>query len=190
MLTPLTTDFLTFDGAAVNPPSTIADSDSFSTRNSFCGGQVGVRWQEAFGKLNLGVTGKIALGATEQRVAIDGFSVLNTPGAGVTVAPGGILAQTTNGGTHSRSVFSVVPELGLNVGWQFTPWLSANLGYTYLYWSDVVRPGAQIDPRVNPFVVPTDQNFGGGPSTGHPAFVFHSSDFWAQGLNVGLTLRF
>ena len=44
--------------------------------------------------------------------------------------------------------------------------------------------------RVSPFVVPTDQNFGGGPATGHPAFGFHSSDFWAQGVNVGMTLRF
>jgi hypothetical protein len=40
-------------------------------------------------------------------------------------------------------------------------------------------------------LVPTDQAFGlAGPPSAHPVFGFHSSDFWAQGLNFGLTLRF
>jgi hypothetical protein len=189
-LTPLTADFLTFDGASVNPPSTVADFDSFKTRNHFYGGQIGGRWEECFGKLSVGLTGKVALGGTEQRVVIEGGSVLNTPGAPAVVVPGGILAQVSNIGTHSRDVFSVVPEVGLNVGWQITSNLSANVGYTFIYWTDVVRPGAQIDTRVSPFIVPTDQNFGGGTPSGHPAFTFKNSDFWAQGVNFGVTLRF
>jgi hypothetical protein len=54
----------------------------------------------------------------------------------------------------------------------------------------VARPGAEIDTRVNPFVVPSDQRFGTGPAGGHPLFDFHNSDFWAQGVNFGVTLRF
>jgi hypothetical protein len=189
-LTPLTADFLTFDGASVNPPSTVADFDSFKTRNHFYGGQIGGRWEECFGKLSVGLTGKVALGGTEQRVVIEGGSVLNTPGTTSVVVPGGILAQVSNIGTHSRDVFSVVSEVGLNVGWQVTPNVSVNVGYTFIYWTDVLRPGAQIDTRVSPFVVPTDQNFGGGTPSGHPAFAFKNSDFWAQGVNFGVTLRF
>jgi hypothetical protein len=189
-LTPLTTDVLTFQGASVNPPSTVGDFDGFRTRNHFYGGQIGARWQSTFGPVEVGVVGNIALGATDQRVDIAGSSALFTPGAAPTVVPGGILAQPTNMGSHSRNVFSVVPELGVNVGWKVTPWLTANVGYTFLYWSDVVRPGAQIDSRINPVNVPTDQNFGQGAAGGHPLFDFHTSDFWAQGFNFGVELRF
>ncbi|HKI33066.1 MAG TPA: BBP7 family outer membrane beta-barrel protein [Gemmataceae bacterium] len=189
-LTPLTPGFLSFDHGPADPPDTVADFDGFHTRNHFYGGQVGARWQQCFGKFDVGVTGKLALGANSQQIVIDGVSTLNVPGVGVTTAPGGLLAQTSNGGAHSRTAFSVVPELGVNVGWQVTPWLNASVGYTFLYWSDVVRPGAQIDSRVSPFRVPTDQDFGTAPGSGHPAFGFHSSDFWAQGLNFGITLRF
>jgi hypothetical protein len=189
-LTPLATDYLTFQGASVNPPSTLADFDSFRTRNHFNGGQVGARWQQVFGPLELGVTAKVALGATDQRVQIDGATTLLTPGAAATTVPGGILAQQSNIGTYSHSAFSVVPEVGVNVGWRITDSLTANVGYTFIYWTEVVRPGAQIDPRVNPFAVPSDSSFGQGPVGGHPVFVLHQSDFWAQGLNFGVTLRF
>jgi Putative beta barrel porin-7 (BBP7) len=189
-LTPLVPNYLTFDGGAVNPPSTLGDFDGFRTRNHFYGGQVGARWQGTFGPLAVSALAKVALGATEQRAQVEGASALLTPGAAAVVAPGGILALPSNGGSYSHSAFSVVPEFGLNLGWQVTPWLTANVGYTFLYWSDVARPGAQIDRRVSPFAVPTDQNFGMGSASGHPAFGFQSSDFWAQGLNFGVAVRF
>jgi hypothetical protein len=189
-LTPLTTDYLTFLGPSVNPPNTLTDFDSFRTRNHFNGGQLGARWQRAFGRLEVDVTGKLALGATDQRVQIDGGTTLLTPGAAPTTVPGGILAQQSNIGTFSHSTFSLVPEVGLNVGVRITENVSAHVGYTFLYWTHVVRPGDEIDPRVNPFVVPSDQRFGAGPSGGHPVFSFHDSDFWAQGINFGVSLRF
>jgi len=189
-LTPLVSDDLTFLGASVNPPSSLADFDGFRTRNHFNGGQLGARWQRSFGHFDVGVTGKLALGATDERVQIEGASLLLTPGAAPTAALGGILAQQGNIGTYSHSTFSAVSEVGLNLGWRVTENLSATMGYTFLYWTHVARPGAQIDPRVNPFAVPTDQDFGGGPATGHPLFSLHTRDFWAQGLNFGVTLRF
>ncbi len=189
-LTPLVPDYLTFAGASANPPSTLSDFDTFRTRNHFYGGQVGARWRRAFGPLEVGVTGKVALGATEERVEIAGASALTAPGAAPVALPGGILAQATNSGRFSRSEFAIVPEFGVNLGWRVTPWLTARVGYTFLYWSDVARPGSQIDRRVSPFLVPTDQDFGTAAASGHPAFAFHGSDFWAQGLNFGLELRF
>jgi hypothetical protein len=189
-LTPLVPNFLKFVGASVAPGSSVADFDGFRTRNHFNGGQIGARWQQVIGPLEVGVTGKVALGATTTRVEIDGATTLNTPGAAPVTVPGGILAQVGNIGTHSHSEFSVVPEVGVNVGWRITDYLTANVGYTFLYWTHVARPGAQIDPRVNPFVVPSDQNFGTGPTAGHPLFGLRTSDFWAQGINFGVTLRF
>ena len=54
----------------------------------------------------------------------------------------------------------------------------------------MVRPGEQIDVAVNSTQVPTSVLF--GPLTGpaRPAFNFRQSDFWAQGLNLGLEFRF
>ena len=37
-------------------------------------------------------------------------------------------------------------ELGLNIGYQLTPNIQLIGGYTWLYWTHVVRPGTEIDP--------------------------------------------
>jgi hypothetical protein len=52
----------------------------------------------------------------------------------------------------------------------------------------VVRPGAQIDPVVNPSLLP----FSGATQTGpaRPAFDYVERQFWMHGINVGLTVRF
>ena len=55
-----------------------------------------------------------------------------------------------------------------------------------LYWTSVARPGDQIDlnidPRQFPPPITTDAT--------RPAFVLHTTDYWAQGVNLGLDLRF
>jgi hypothetical protein len=57
--------------------------------------------------------------------------------------------------------------------------VTATVGYTFLYISSVVRPSDQIDRSVN--IAP--------PNT-RPAFSFHATDFWTQGVNLGLEIRF
>jgi hypothetical protein len=189
-LTPLVPGGLRFLGNPINPPSTISDFDRFHATNHFYGGQLGARWQHNFGSLFVDLTGKIALGANQELVIINGASTLRTPGAASVTAPGGILAQTSNIGRDYRSEFSTVPEIGINMGWCVNEHLTATIGYTFLYWSNVVRPGNQIDPNVNPALPPTDQLFGNGLGQNRPGFSFHSSDFWAQGVNFGLLYRF
>jgi hypothetical protein len=189
-VTPLAPGFLGFQGVPIGPPSTTMDFDRFHTRNNFYGGHLGARWQGYRGPLSLGITAQVALGATDQITNIEGASTLNTPGAAPVTAPGGVLAQTTNIGRHYRSVFSVVPETSVNVGWQITPRLSANVGYSFLYWSDVLRPGNQIDRDINPALPPTSQLFGNGKGEARPGFTFRASDFWAQGINFGLAFRY
>ncbi len=90
--------------------------------------------------------------------------------------------------TIAGSRFAVVPELGLNLGYQFTPVIRGFVGYNFIYWSDVVRPGQQIDLNVNR----TFQPGSAIPRTGAtvPGFPFTGTDFWAQGLTVGLEFRF
>ena len=91
-------------------------------------------------------------------------------------------------GRYFREEFSVLPEGRINVSYQVTSYLEANVGYSILYWNNVVRPGNQIDRVVDQGQVPTDQSFGTAGT--RPAFVFHNTDYWAQGINFGLTFRY
>jgi hypothetical protein len=165
-------------------------SDHFGTRDRFYGGQVGVRAEVWRDRLFASVAAKVALGSTQESVDIGGFTRITPPGGPATVLNGGLLALPSNSGHFSRDRFSVVPEATLNVGYQLTSQLRASVGYTFLYWSNVARPGDQIDRPVNPTLLPTVGN--PGPPVGpiRPAFTFKDTDFWAQGVNFGLEFRF
>lgn len=187
----LVDDTITFRGAFVDAGSVVADFDRFGTHNRFHGVQLGGRYEWCRGILTLGVLGKVGLGWTRQTVRIEGASALLSPGGGVALAPGGLLAQTTNIGHYTDDDFAVVPELGVHANLQLTPRLRARLGYNFLYWSSVVRPGDQIDRVVNPRLAPTAQDFtvpAGLPR--RPAFSFERSDFWAHGVDLGFELTF
>jgi hypothetical protein len=65
----------------------------------------------------------------------------------------------------------------------------AFVGYDFLYWNQVVRPGNQVDRNIN---LSQSAVFGSGTLSGPatPAPLFGRSDFWAQGITFGLELRF
>ena len=105
---------------------------------------------------------------------------------------GGYFAQPTNIGSRTRTVFAVVPEVGINVGYQITPWASVFAGYTFVYTNNVVRATQQVNGSINPTGRPAFTGNPPSPLTGpaQPSFKFNSSDFWAQGITVGLACRF
>jgi hypothetical protein len=164
--------------------------DQFNTRNRFYGGQIGARAEFWRGGLFVNVRGMVALGNTEQVVDVAGSTVIAPPGQVPTVANGGLLAQATNSGHFTRDQFAVVPEVGINVGYQVTQHLRAFVGYSFLYWSNVVRPGDQIDRAVNPTQLPlsTAAPLLTGPA--RPAPVLRDTDFWAQGISLGVEFRY
>ncbi|MGH7334416.1 MAG: BBP7 family outer membrane beta-barrel protein [Candidatus Rokuibacteriota bacterium] len=169
-------------------------TDEFDTFNNFYGAQLGVRARYDWGRFFASGSLKFAMGAMVQTVDINGSLVTNDfTGFGATQTfPGGYFALPTNIGSYTRSVFAVVPEVGLNIGYQITTWASVFVGYTFLYTNNVVRPGNQINRNINP--TQSVSYVGEPPATlqgpAQPSFKFNSSDFWAQGLNVGLTFRF
>ena len=112
------------------------------------------------------------------------------PDGSTTVFEGGLLALRSNIGHHQRDELTFIPELGVNVGLQLTRYLNVYAGYTFLWVSDVGRAGEQMDPVVNVTQFPILS--GNGPLVGpaRPAFHFAGTDFWAQGMNFGLQLRF
>ena len=83
-----------------------------------------------------------------------------------------------------------VPEASINLYFQLTDHLKVFAGYTFLYWSHIARPGDQVDINVNPNLVPTSMTFGAAGGPARPAFTFHSTDFFAHGVNFGLELRY
>jgi Putative beta barrel porin-7 (BBP7) len=158
--------------------------DQFYTRNQFWGGQVGLRWTYEGCRLFANVAGKIGFGAMNERVRIDGNTFVSNAG-GTTQAMGGVLALSSNIGTYNRTTTAFVPEAVVNLGYKFAPWGTVTVGYNFLYATEVVRPGSQIDYVVNTSNLP----FAGGIS-GQPSFQFKGDSFWVQGISFGLMLRY
>lgn len=172
------------------PGETIASYDRFSTRNQFYGGQIGARVDWDNGIFDANLVAKIAFGAMHETVDVDGGSILVNRQLVQTSVPGGILALPSNMGHYSRNVFTVVPEVGVNIGMQLTRRIRAKVGYSFLYVSNVARPGNQIDRVVNPNAVPTGSTFGAAGGPPRPNFTFNGSDYWAHGLNFGIECRY
>jgi hypothetical protein len=172
--------------------TTFLINDSFRTTNRFYGPQFGVTGRLVRGDWSLDYTGKLGLGTTQQVVDITGGTQTTIPGAGTMTFQRGVLAQPTNIGRHTRDVFGVVPEIGFNVGYQFTDHCRGYIGYNLIYWNSVVRAGDEIDRAVNVRQLPrtgaqTPPDLVGDR---RPAFTFRGSDFWAQGVTFGLELTY
>jgi Putative beta barrel porin-7 (BBP7) len=165
--------------------------DGFQTRNQFYGPQLGTRLGVSYGRLSAELTALVALGPDHETLSIDGNSTVTKGAFGLPTGTfiGGVYAQPSNIGTFRRDVFSVIPEARLQVGYDVTRRLRATVGYDFLYVSDVLRPGNQIDANVN-----ANQSglFGTGTiqSPALPAPLLQRSDYWAQGITFGLEFRF
>jgi hypothetical protein len=163
-------------------------ADQFSTYNDFYGAQLGVRSELHFGRFDVNLLGKVAVGGAHEISQVAGRTIANT--AIPINAPAGLLALSSNSGTFTRNAFAVLPEVGVNIGFKIAERWTLFAGYTFVYWSDVARPGDQIDRNLNPNLIPTSSTYGvpGGPA--RPAAGIHSTDFYAHGLNVGVTFRY
>jgi hypothetical protein len=162
----------------------IRSFDQFGTRNQFWGGQLGLRWGYEGRRLVANVSGKVGFGAMDEHVQINGNTNFSN-GNGTASASGGVLALASNIGAYSRIRPAFVPEAVVNLGYKFAPWGTLTVGYNFLYSTEVVRPGGQMDNVVNTSNLP----FAGGTS-GRPAFLFKGEDFWVQGINLGLRLQY
>jgi hypothetical protein len=152
--------------------------DSFGTRNRFYGGQVGFDYEFHMARWILGLNGKVAIGDMHETVTASGLTVAS-PGANVASSNTGLLVQASNSGRQTTDHFAVVPEVGVKVGYQITDNLSAYVGYSVLYMSNVVRPGEQVDLVVD--------------KTGtlhRPSIPLNNTSFWAHGWNAGLEWKY
>jgi hypothetical protein len=180
-----------FVNELVGPDNIIARSDAFETRNQFIGGQLGVKAEVRRGNWVLYGKTKLALGNTHQVLNINGTSTLIPPVGAPTTVPGGLLAISSNSGRHVQNDVGVLPELNLNIGYQINEAVRLYVGYDLLYWNGVARPGDSIDRNVNRSFVPTSESFGFPPFVpSEPTATIRSNDFWMQGVNFGISVRF
>jgi hypothetical protein len=165
--------------------STFLVNDRFSTNNLFNGGQIGAIGEYRLGRWSLDLRTSLGVGGTMQYANVSGSTTSAGPGILPTTSPGGLLALSSNIGPHTRGMVSFIEEVGLNLGYQFTNHIRGFVGYNFLFWSNVIRPGNQIDLNVNPNLIPPVVP--GGPN--RPAFAFNGSNFWVQGIQFGIDIR-
>jgi len=163
-----------------NNPGSFLINDSFTTFNQFNGAEFGFQWLGRRGYWSLDTLLRLNVGNTLQSLTIAGTTKSPVDAAAVN---GGLLAQPgRNSGSYSENQFGVVPEVGTTIGYQLTKRLKINVGYSALYWSNVLRPGDQIDSTVNTNLLPPPI---AGTAYMGPGFVVRDTDYWVQGLSVG-----
>jgi hypothetical protein len=179
---PLSPDFIV-------PGTSFALTDRFDTRNEFHGFDVGLRGEVCRGDWVLRGRADVAVGNNHEVVDVNGATTISVPGAPPPVTHlGGLLALSSNIGQRSKDRTVVIPQFGVQVGYQLTSHLRVYAGFTFLYWSEVVRAGDQIDLAVNPNLLPPVTPPVSGPL--RPAPRFENTSFWAQGFDLGLEFRF
>lgn len=169
--------------------SAVVLQDEFRTTNRFYGGQVGLEAGMQFGRLTIDWRGRVALGDMNETADVSGATNVLPPNGTSATHVGGLYALATNIGRHQRDELACIPEVGLNVGLQVTSHLNLYAGYSFLWISNVARAGEQIDPVVNISQFPI-RNIGPLVGPARPAFPFDGTSFWAQGLSLGLEVKF
>jgi hypothetical protein len=167
-------------------------TDRFATDNDFYGANVGFTFERKFGRWFVDGRAKVAMGVNYQTNDIRGSQnlTLATPAGTILSANGGLLALDTNSGTNTRSHFSVIPEFGINLGYHLTPRLRLTVGYSFLYWANVIRPGTEIDSTVNAQRIPNLVQLGRlNTAPARPTVPFNQEGFWAQGINLGIQYK-
>ena len=187
---------ITTDSSFIPPqiPDIWNTTDKFAASNNFYGVQLGAKARYDADRWFATGVAKIGLGTMRQSVDIGGTLATNdfTSTGAVQTFPGGYFALPTNIGSYRRNVFAVLPELQLNVGYRLSPSASVYVGYSFIYVNNVARPGNQLSRNINPtqsvsYVGEPPASLQGPAS---PSFSFDSSDFWAQGVTAGLSVRF
>jgi hypothetical protein len=157
--------------------------DQFHTRNVYNGPQVGFQTECRFlERCFVGGTFKLSMGNMHEQVIINGSNM----SPGVNSAVSGVFAQPTNVGNHQSDRFCVVPEVNFKLGYDINEHWRAWVGYDFLLASSVVRPGDQIDRRINPAQVLGLFNPNPPANVTTPAVLFRTTSFYAQGVSFGL----
>jgi hypothetical protein len=185
-------DLFTVDDATYptsSPGTLFRMDDLIDTRNEFHGANLGFAGRVQHARWSMDLLMKLAVGNTRSRVRLDGTTTSSgINGENPTTYDSGLLVLGTNQGTISHNQFSMIPELGFNLGYDLTPRMRATAGYSLVYWSHVARATEQVSTDLNSTQFPgPNSNLTGAALPRSP---FAVNDYWVQGLSVGLDIRF
>lgn len=168
--------------------------DRFSVKNNFFGLQFGLGSEYNCNCISIMTKFKIAVGANFERLAIRGNLLTNDyDDFGIVQEySGGYFALPTNIGNYNRVRFAAIPELNIDIGYQIFNCMQIKLGYTFMYVSNVLWAGNQIDRNINPTQATTYTNAQPAVLEGQPSpkANLKTGNLWAQGLKVGLEFIF
>jgi hypothetical protein len=168
------------------PGTTIVSQDSLRAENTFQGGALGFDYQKDCGSWIFTVRPTVGIGPMFTTVDRNGVTVIRAPGTADLIFPGGIYNLPSNGGQVHSNDWTVIPELDVRVSKMILDCLRLSVGYSAIYLPSVARVGEQIDPFVNPGMIPPAAP--GGPLRPFP--ILEHSSMWLQGFTVGMELRF
>jgi hypothetical protein len=188
---------LVFNNQFFGPGFTTGVRDSFSTRNQFYGAQVGFRASfPVCSFFNLEFKGNTGVGLNHQLVNTTGFSYLFAPAnpsllpPPPTVLTGGIQAVPSNIGRFTQNKISTIDDFQIALEFPICNWCALSLGYDFMFWSTVIRPGDQIQRLVDTRQVPTDLNFQSGIVSTQPYRPNALTNFWAEGLTLSIAFTY
>lgn len=183
-------DLTSLAGATnVAPGTRFQIEDRFRTENNIHAAYLGLAWERRFSHYFVNLRSTVGLGWNHEVTEISGSTTITPPAPGVAQTyAGGLLSQPSNIGRYTNNQFVVVPSGQIKFGVQLTEHARAYVGYDFLYVSNVVRSGDQIDLRVNTNQIAPSTGLGGGAAL--PAPTGRKTDFWAHGASIGLEFRF
>jgi hypothetical protein len=162
------------------PGTVIASNDTIETANEFFGGVIGIDCQKDYGCWSLNVRPSVAIGRMRNSTRRDGVTVISVPGTPDLVFPGGIYNLTSNIGEIDSQDWTAIPELDVRVSKQIWNCVRLSIGYTAMCFPLLARAGEQIDPYVNPNLIPPIVP--GGPA--QPSPLLERSQAWLHGFTV------
>lgn len=171
---------------AVPVGTTTAVLDQFETRNTFHGLVLGTDTDWSQGRWGVVSRLKVSLGQMRRRATIAGSTTVATPGVATVSYNAGLQALASNIGSYADSEFIAVPEVGFDTYYLLRPHMRIKAGYTFLYLTDVWRPGTVLDTSLDPRLIPPPTV----ATADRPQLIPSSDDFWVQGINLGVEWRY
>jgi hypothetical protein len=167
--------------------------DAFKARNKFLGLQLGsgAHYQLPH-KAFLKAKGTVALGAMYSELEVDGslrttdFNAMRL----IQEFPGGYFALPSNMGRHHRFRLAAIPEFNFKFGYNVDESFSWFIDYSFLYVTDVVWSGTQLNRNINPnqsaaIVGPLPPFVG----SAQPEAKLNSNSLWIQGFALGFIYK-
>ncbi len=181
--------YLFAGGTAPAFGSRIHAQDDVQTENDFYGLDLGMTASvEMLPNLTVKLAPSIALGAMVQDVSIFGSGMAWQPNGQMLRTPYGVFTRPGGVGSWSETEFAVVPQIGVEFSYEVGYGISLFAGYNFLYVSSYASAGDQLDRRIDAPIGPT------GSYTASPRAAFRpeleTTDFWANGVNLGLRFTF